>query len=203
MRNLVCDHWTHTYKTCLTILIFYPTSSFCVKSMGVWQGVAMDSLKFHLGLPCPTLLRPVGRPPLKQSYHHCRDGLFAGWVACGCPLTFFTPRYSYRIVRILQLCGCQDPPSVLSAQHMYKLIFHENENICITMAKQKWDWVMFFVMLYNIISQIWMGNQKRMFKILRPLLHYCFGSNKTLLSPTFFAQIFSSWCGDEVFIVSS
>jgi hypothetical protein len=28
--------------------------------MGVWQGVAMDSLKFHLGLPCSTLLCPAG-----------------------------------------------------------------------------------------------------------------------------------------------
>jgi hypothetical protein len=28
--------------------------------MGVWQGVAMDSLKFHPGPPCPTLLRPAG-----------------------------------------------------------------------------------------------------------------------------------------------
>jgi hypothetical protein len=27
-------------------------------SMGVWQGVAMDSLKFHLGPPCPTSLCP-------------------------------------------------------------------------------------------------------------------------------------------------
>jgi hypothetical protein len=27
--------------------------------MGVWQGVAMDSLKFHPGLPCPTLLCPA------------------------------------------------------------------------------------------------------------------------------------------------
>jgi hypothetical protein len=32
--------------------------------MGVWQGVAMDSIKFHLGPPCPTLLRPSGRLPL-------------------------------------------------------------------------------------------------------------------------------------------
>jgi hypothetical protein len=31
--------------------------------MGLWQGVAMDSLKFHPGLPCPTLLRPrAGHP---------------------------------------------------------------------------------------------------------------------------------------------
>jgi hypothetical protein len=27
--------------------------------MGVWQGVAMDSLKFHPGPPYPTLLRPA------------------------------------------------------------------------------------------------------------------------------------------------
>jgi hypothetical protein len=33
--------------------------------MGVWQGVAMDSLKFHPGLPCPTLLHPAGGLSLK------------------------------------------------------------------------------------------------------------------------------------------
>jgi hypothetical protein len=33
--------------------------------MGVWQGVALDSLKFHRGPPCPTPLRPAGGPPLK------------------------------------------------------------------------------------------------------------------------------------------
>jgi len=26
--------------------------------MGVWQGVAMDFLKYYPGLPCPSLLRP-------------------------------------------------------------------------------------------------------------------------------------------------
>jgi hypothetical protein len=35
-------------------------------SMGVWQGVAMDSLEFHPDLVWITLLRPAGRPPLKQ-----------------------------------------------------------------------------------------------------------------------------------------
>jgi hypothetical protein len=34
--------------------------------MGLWQGVTMDSLKFHPGPPCPTLLRPAGGPPLKR-----------------------------------------------------------------------------------------------------------------------------------------
>jgi hypothetical protein len=28
-------------------------------SMGVWQGVVMDSLKFYPGLPCQTLLNPA------------------------------------------------------------------------------------------------------------------------------------------------
>jgi hypothetical protein len=35
-----------------------------VSFIGVWQGVAIDSLKFHLGPPCPTLLRLAGGPPL-------------------------------------------------------------------------------------------------------------------------------------------
>jgi hypothetical protein len=40
---------------------------FCVGRgvMEVWQEVAMDSLKFHPGPPCPTILRPVDGPPLK------------------------------------------------------------------------------------------------------------------------------------------
>jgi hypothetical protein len=36
--------------------------------MGVWQWVAMESLKFHLGAPCPTLLRPAGGPSQKRPY---------------------------------------------------------------------------------------------------------------------------------------
>jgi hypothetical protein len=41
-------------------------------SMGVLRGVAMDCLKFHPGLRCPTLLRPAGRQPLKRSYGRFR-----------------------------------------------------------------------------------------------------------------------------------
>jgi hypothetical protein len=37
--------------------------------MGAWQGVAMDSLKFHPGPPCANLLRPEDVPPLKRSAH--------------------------------------------------------------------------------------------------------------------------------------
>jgi hypothetical protein len=58
--------------------------------MGVWQGVAMDSFKFHLGPPCPTLPRPTGRPPLKRPY-----ALMAvSEVACpqgGRPVAIFYP----------------------------------------------------------------------------------------------------------------
>ena len=35
--------------------------------IGVWQGVAMDSLKLHLGPTHPTPLCPAGRSPLKWS----------------------------------------------------------------------------------------------------------------------------------------
>jgi hypothetical protein len=37
--------------------------SSCCRS--VWQAVSTDSLKFHLGPPCPTLIRPAGGPPPK------------------------------------------------------------------------------------------------------------------------------------------
>jgi hypothetical protein len=42
--------------------------------MGVWHGVAIDSLKFHPGMPYLTLLRPAGGPPLEQPYGHFRGG---------------------------------------------------------------------------------------------------------------------------------
>jgi hypothetical protein len=43
-----------------------------VSSISVWQGVTMDSVKFHPGPPCPTLLRPAGGPP--QGWPACRVG---------------------------------------------------------------------------------------------------------------------------------
>jgi hypothetical protein len=49
----------------------------------VWQRVAMDSLKFYLGLPCPTLLRPADRPPLKRTYGCFMGGPPTGRAACG------------------------------------------------------------------------------------------------------------------------
>jgi hypothetical protein len=50
--------------------------------MGAWQGVAMDSLKFHPGCLCPTLLSTVGEPPLKRSYSRFRGCLPIQWSAC-------------------------------------------------------------------------------------------------------------------------
>jgi hypothetical protein len=61
----------------------------CV-SMGVWQGVATDSLKFYLGPPCPTLLQPAGRPPPKRPYNCFGSGPPVEQAACGCLLPFWT-----------------------------------------------------------------------------------------------------------------
>jgi hypothetical protein len=55
--------------------------------MGVWEVVAIDSLKFHLGPPCPTLLRPAGWSPLKRPY-----GRFRGGPLTGSLLFLWTPQ---------------------------------------------------------------------------------------------------------------
>jgi hypothetical protein len=58
-------------------LPFASSSSSHRPSMGVWQGVAMESLKFHPGLPCPTLLCPAGGLPLEQT-----SWPFQVWPVC-------------------------------------------------------------------------------------------------------------------------
>jgi hypothetical protein len=60
-------------------------------SMGIWQGVAMDFLKFHLGPPYPNLLRPAGRLPLKCFYGCFSGGPSTGQAACDCLLPPWTP----------------------------------------------------------------------------------------------------------------
>jgi hypothetical protein len=70
-------------------------------SIGVWQGVAMNSLKFHLGPPCPTLLCPAGGSPLKWPYGRFRGGP----PEDGRPVAVFYPfghptPYAYDAVRI-------------------------------------------------------------------------------------------------------
>jgi hypothetical protein len=62
-----------------------------VMQIGVWQGVAMDSLKYHLGPPCLSFLRPAGGPPLKRTYSHFRGSPPAGRAVCGHPLPLWTP----------------------------------------------------------------------------------------------------------------
>jgi hypothetical protein len=56
----------------------------------------MDSLKFHLGRPCLTLLCPDGGSPLKQPYVGFRGGLPRGQKACSplLPVGHRTP-YAY------------------------------------------------------------------------------------------------------------
>jgi hypothetical protein len=58
--------------------------------MGAQHGVATDSLKFHPGSRSPTLLRPAGRPSLKELYSHFRGGLPTGWAAYGYLLPLWT-----------------------------------------------------------------------------------------------------------------
>jgi hypothetical protein len=60
-------------------------------SLGVWQGMAIDSLKFQLGPPWPTLLCPAGGPPLKQPFSCFRGGSPTGWAACSPLQPFGTP----------------------------------------------------------------------------------------------------------------
>jgi hypothetical protein len=51
----------------------------------------MESLKFYLGPLCPTILRPVGGPPLQRLYGHFRGDPPTGRVACGRLLLPWTP----------------------------------------------------------------------------------------------------------------
>jgi hypothetical protein len=67
--------------------------------IGVWQAVALDSLKLH---PGPTLLRPVGGPPTS------RGGPPTGQAACSRLLPPWTP-YAVRL--------CPSPSSFHSPHH--------------------------------------------------------------------------------------
>jgi hypothetical protein len=51
------------------------------RTMGVRQGVARDSLMFHPGPPCLTLLRPKGWPPLKRRFSETALRSFQVWPA--------------------------------------------------------------------------------------------------------------------------
>jgi hypothetical protein len=62
-----------------------------VSFIGIRQEMAMNSLKFHLGPPCPTLLRPACRLFLKRPYGRFRVGPPTGLAACGHLLSLWTP----------------------------------------------------------------------------------------------------------------
>jgi hypothetical protein len=71
----------------MTATFHLTTSGF----MGIWQSVAMDSLRFHLGSPCPTLLRPAGGPPMKRPHGCFRGDPPIRWAACGHLLPLWIP----------------------------------------------------------------------------------------------------------------
>jgi hypothetical protein len=71
----------------LSVLFAFHTyvSSSLLSSLGrpIREGVSTDSLKFHMGPPCPTLIRPAGGPPPKRPSSSpldtpCRTGLSLG-----------------------------------------------------------------------------------------------------------------------------
>jgi hypothetical protein len=63
-----------------------------VATRPVWQGVSTDSLKFYLGPPCPSLLRPVGGPHPKRPYGRFWGGPLTGQAAYGRLLPPWIPR---------------------------------------------------------------------------------------------------------------
>jgi hypothetical protein len=62
----------------------------------------MDSLKFHPGPQCPTLLRPAGGPPLKHPYNRFWGGSPAGRAARGSLPPFWTP-HAVRLCKVVEL----------------------------------------------------------------------------------------------------
>jgi hypothetical protein len=68
LKKLVCIAWLAVILSKRQELTVKLSNQKAFLNMGVWLGVAMDSLKFYPGLPYPTLLRRAGRPPLKRPY---------------------------------------------------------------------------------------------------------------------------------------
>jgi hypothetical protein len=90
-----CPAYTHTPFITLFVIRLFLKKFFVLKnvstSMGVWQAVPMDSLKFHPLPPCPTLSRAAGGPPLKWPYCPFRGGPLTGRGACSRLLPLWTP----------------------------------------------------------------------------------------------------------------
>jgi hypothetical protein len=78
------DHLGIDHSQCECIILFQKSSwTPQVIRRPEWQGVSMDSLKFHLCPPCPILLCPMGGPPPKRPYGCFGVGPPAGRPACG------------------------------------------------------------------------------------------------------------------------
>jgi hypothetical protein len=78
--------------TCETLVPSLPASLQCKFHPGLPCPTLLRPVgKFHPGLPCPTLLLPVGRAPRKRPYSRFRGGPPTGQVACGCLLLLWTP----------------------------------------------------------------------------------------------------------------
>jgi hypothetical protein len=73
---------------CLSVCLPPLGVSLSLSLIGLWQWVAMDSLKFHPGPPCPTFLRPVGGPPPKRPYACFLGGLPAVFYRFGHPTPY-------------------------------------------------------------------------------------------------------------------
>jgi hypothetical protein len=86
--------------------------------LGVWQGMAMDSLKFHPGPPCPTLPRLAGEPTQKRPNGRFMGGLAARRASCGHLLPIWTPH----AVRLCLTDGSTLRP-FLSSKHNKLLFF--------------------------------------------------------------------------------
>jgi hypothetical protein len=100
LSPLVTGGWLSQLASNLTFLLLPDRSLFChivyhlldliCLIIGVQQGMA-NSLKFHAGPPCPSLLHPVGEQPLKRPYSRFRGSPPPGWAACGSLLPHWTP----------------------------------------------------------------------------------------------------------------
>jgi hypothetical protein len=84
---------------CVLFLLFPGNAGYSA----VWQVVAMDSLKFHQGLPCPTLVRPCGRARYPLNYLTANSGVArpqgGSLTAVFYPLGHSTP-YAYALLVI-------------------------------------------------------------------------------------------------------
>jgi hypothetical protein len=99
------------------------------KHMGVWQGVAMDSLKFHSGPLCPTLLCPAVGPPHKRPYSRFKGGpptLFRKLIG----MAFFRSQVLLKSSEIPEFRNNLAAFFLIILNSEEKIQFHYNREIC-------------------------------------------------------------------------